>query len=86
MGNLEEELQKMYDSEIHVDIGWLWDDGIDVSIGNNELAGNVRTIAEVLPWLQEAIAKHLPASKYHAERMGGTFVPKWVEPYSAETQ
>jgi len=23
--SLEIELQKMYDSEIHVDIGWLWD-------------------------------------------------------------
>ena len=79
MGSLEEELQKMYDSEIHA-IGWLWDGGIDVSIGNDEVTGNVSTVAEVLPWLQEAIAKHIPESRYHVERMGGTFVSKWVEP------
>ena len=69
---LEEELQKIYDSEIHVDIGWLWHGGIDVSIGNGEFTGNVQTVAEVLPWLQETIAKHYPESKYNVERMGGT--------------
>ena len=79
MGTLEQELQKMYDSEIHVDIGWLWDGGIDVSIGNDEFTGNVQTVAEVLPWLQEAIAKHYPESKYHVERMGGEFKPIWVD-------
>jgi hypothetical protein len=72
MGKLETELQKMYDSEIHVDIGWLWDGGIDVSIGNDEVTGNVSTVTEVLPWLQDAIAKHYPESKYQVERMGGT--------------
>jgi hypothetical protein len=30
MANLEEELQKIYDSEIHLDIGWLWPGGIDI--------------------------------------------------------
>jgi hypothetical protein len=80
MGTLEEELQKMYDSEIHVDIGWLWDGGIDVTIGNNEHTGNVQRVAEVLPWLQEAIARYLPESKYHVERLGGTWTSKWVEP------
>jgi len=78
--SLEEELQKMYDSEIHVDIGWLWDGGIYLSIGNDEVTGNVATVAEVLPWLQDAIAKHLPDSKYNVERMGGKFEPVWVEP------
>jgi hypothetical protein len=72
MGTLEQELQEIYDSEIHVDIGWLWDGGIDVSIGNDEITGNVQTVAEVLPWLQEAIAKHYPDSKYNVERKGGT--------------
>jgi hypothetical protein len=79
MGTLETELQKIYDSEIHVDIGWLWDGGIDVSIGN-DVRGNVITIAEVLPWLQDAIAKHYPQSKYHVERMGEELKPTWVEP------
>ena len=63
---------RRYDSEIHVDIGWLWDGGIDVSIGNGEFTGNVQTVAEVLPWLQETIAKHFPDSKYNVERNGGT--------------
>ena len=80
MGTLEEELQRIYDSEIHVDIGWLWDGGIDVSIGNDEVTGHVRTVAEVLPWLQEAIAKHYPDSKYNVERIGGTWKPTWVDP------
>jgi hypothetical protein len=44
MGSLEEELQKIYDSEIHVDIGWLWDGGIDVSIGNDEVTRHVRML------------------------------------------
>jgi hypothetical protein len=79
MGTLEAELQKMYDSEIHVEIGWLWDGGIDVRIGNDEVTGNVGTVAEVLPWLQEAIAKHYPESRYNVERMGGTWVEKWVD-------
>jgi len=43
------------------------------------VTGHVNTIAEVLPWLQDAIAKHYPDSQYHVERMGGTFEPKWVE-------
>jgi hypothetical protein len=80
MGTLEEELQKMYDSAIHVNIGWLWDGGIDVSIGNDEFKGNVETVAEVLPWLQAAIAKHYPDSRYNVERKGGTWKPTWVEP------
>jgi hypothetical protein len=78
MASLEQELQKMYDSEIHVDIGWLWDGGINLSIGNDEANGNVKTVAEVLPWLEEAIARKLPESKYNVERMGGTFQPVWV--------
>jgi hypothetical protein len=55
-----------------VDIGWLWDCGIDVSVGNDEITGHVQTVVEVLPWLQETIAKHYPDSKYNVERKGGT--------------
>ena len=49
----------MYDSEIHVDIGWLWDGGIDVSIGNDEVKGHVEKVAEVLPWLASGHCKAL---------------------------
>ena len=80
MDSLETELQKMYDSEIHVDIGWLWDGGIDVSIGNDEVTGNVRTVAEILPWLQTAIAKPYPDSQYNVERLGLEWQPVWIDP------
>ena len=73
MDILQEELQKMYDSRIYVAIGWLWEDGIDVSIGNDAVTGKVRTVAEVLPWLQAAIAKHYPDSKYNVERTKAGF-------------
>jgi hypothetical protein len=80
MDSLETELQKIYDSEIHVDIGWLWDGGIDVSIGNDEVTGNVRTVADILPWLQKEIATHYPDCKYNVERMGMEWKPTWVDP------
>jgi hypothetical protein len=30
-----EVLQKIYDSEIHFSIGWLWDGGVDYTIGED---------------------------------------------------
>jgi hypothetical protein len=43
------ELQKIYDSEINIDIGWFWDGGITVRLGdqmNRYLAEeNVNTVA-----------------------------------------
>jgi hypothetical protein len=54
------ELQKIYDSEINIEIGWFWDGGIDVRLGdkmNGYLAEeNVSSVADILPWLREAIA------------------------------
>ena len=84
METLEDELQKIYDSEINVSISSLWDAGFDVKLGD-EMNGfpeetQVRTVADILPWLQQAIAKHFPESQYHIERMGGTFTPKFVDP------
>ena len=71
MATLEEELQKMYDSEIHVDIGWLWDGGIDLSIGNDEVTGHVENVAEVLPWIStnHSHGKRPPSSEW-TERAG----------------
>ena len=58
--DLAVELQKIYDSEINVRIGWFWDGGIEIRLGddmNGYLAEEtVRTVAEIVPWLQEAIA------------------------------
>jgi hypothetical protein len=66
--DLAAELQRIYDSEINVEIGWFWDGGIDVRLGdkmNGYLAEeNVRCVAEILPWLQEAIAHFYPTSTY----------------------
>ena len=81
MDSLERELQKMYDSEINVDIGWIWDGGIDVSIGREEaVTGKVKTVAELLLWLQTAISRRYPESKYNVERLGGEFNDVWVDP------
>ena len=70
MADLATELQKIYDSEINIRIGWLWDGGIEVRLGddmNGYLAEEtVRTVAEIVPWLQEAIAHFFPESTYAA--------------------
>src|SRR5215471_14266307 len=67
------ELQRIYDSEINIEIGWFWDGGIDVRLGdkmNGYLAEeNVGSAAEILPWLQEAIAHFFPSSVY-AQSLG----------------
>lgn len=53
VGFLATELQKIYDSEINIAIGWLWDGGITVRLGdevNGYLADEaVPTIADVSP-------------------------------------
>jgi len=62
------ELQKIYDSEINVEIAWFWDGGIDVRLGdkmNGYLAEqSVKAASEIVPWLQEAIAHFYPSSEY----------------------
>ena len=66
--DLAVELQKIYDSEINIEIGWFWDCGIEVRLGdkmNGYLAEEILTsTAEILPWLQEAVAHFYPASTY----------------------
>jgi len=61
-------LQKIYDSEINIEVLWLWDGGIDVRLDdrmNGYLAEeNVRSVADVVAWLQEAIAHFYPSSTY----------------------
>jgi len=84
MGILEQELQKIDESEINLSISWMLDAGFDLKLGD-ELGGfvaegQVRSLGDVLPWFQEAIAKHYPTTRYHVARMGGTFTPEFVEP------
>ena len=66
--DLAAELQKIYDSEINIEIGWFWDGGITLRLGdqmNGYLAEeNVSSVAEILPWFQEAIAYFYPSSTY----------------------
>jgi predicted RNA-binding Zn-ribbon protein involved in translation (DUF1610 family) len=68
--DLAVELQKIYDSEINIEIGWVWDAGINVRLGdrvNGYLAEeNVKSVSDILPWLQEAIAHFYPESRYAA--------------------
>src|SRR5689334_22677694 len=68
--DLATELQKIYDSEINLEIGWLWDGGIEVRLGdrmNGYLAEeNLKSVADIVPWLQEAIAHFYPQSEYAA--------------------
>jgi hypothetical protein len=66
--DLAVELQKIYDSEINLRISWFWDGGIEIRQGddlNGYLAEEtVRKVAEIVPWLQEAIAHFYPSSSY----------------------
>jgi hypothetical protein len=64
------ELQRICNSEVNVRIGWFWDCGIEVRLGD-EMNGflaeeTVRSVSEILPWLQEAIAHFYPTSIYAA--------------------
>lgn len=66
--DLAGELQKIYDSEINAKIGWFWDGGIEIGLGD-EMNGymaeeTVKSIGEIIPWLQEAIAHFYPGSSY----------------------
>jgi hypothetical protein len=79
-GELQNELQKIYDSEINIEISWLDDGPIAVKLGN-EFYGfcaqvNVRKISEVLLWLEQAIHERFFMSKYDVERRGGKFTPE----------
>ena len=71
--DLAAELQRIYDSEINVEISWLWDGGIEVKLGdsmNGFVAETlVATISDVVPWLKEAINSHFPRSKYNLDRL-----------------
>jgi hypothetical protein len=82
-GALQIELQKIYDSEINMEISWIAGP-IHVKLGN-EFYGfgeesTVSSMASVLPWLQREIHRYHPESKYDVERLGGKWEPKWFGP------
>ena len=79
---LEQELQKIYDSEINVTLR-TGDKDLFVALGNDftgfSAEGNLVRVADVIPWFQNAIHEHYPSSKYDVERLGGTFTPEMAE-------
>lgn len=65
-------LQQIYDSEIHFSLGWMWDGGIDYSIGRDlaylhdgEVSSTeAKTLAEAMPLIADEIAKEYPGSTF----------------------
>jgi len=63
-----------------------------VKLGNEfygfDEESSVSTVAGVLPWLQRAIHRRYPESKYDVERLGGKWKPKWFGPkdYTGEAE
>jgi len=68
MGTLEEELQRIHDAGIGVSITWLSDGRVDLRLVHKSGAvaaeGNVKEVANVLPWLETAIKWHFPKATY----------------------
>jgi hypothetical protein len=60
--------EAIYDSEINAEIRWFWDGGFTVRLGdqmNGFLAEeDENSVAEIRPWLQEAIVRFYPDSDY----------------------
>jgi hypothetical protein len=73
---LENELQKIYDSEIHLTIR-TGGERILVALGTDftglERKGYVDEASDILPRLQSLIHESAPISKYDVERLGGRF-------------
>ena len=71
-------LQKIYDSEIHIAFGWMWDGGVDYTIGKDLSylhdgkvdSTEITNIEEAICQIAEETAKEYP---------GSTFAKWWVE-------
>lgn len=66
---MEQELQKIYDSEINVQITSLWDAEwrVAVMVGNEWKSPSkydICSLSEVITCLQDAIKEYLPESEY----------------------
>ena len=72
--NVEAILDDLYASEINVSISWLWDDGIDVKLGDPlngyDAEGKVTTIAEAAIWLRDQACQHYPDSGFARKHCG----------------
>jgi len=58
--------KKIYDSQINVSIGWLWDGGINMRLGDEVISfvaeETLSSTAGIGPWLQQTIAHFSPDS------------------------
>jgi len=65
-------LQKIYDSEIHLSLGWIWDGGVDYTIGkdllylhDDEVNSTGKTdISEAVRQIADEVAKEYPDSVF----------------------
>ena len=64
MGTLEQELQKIYDSEINSSISWMWDAGFDLKLGDEfggfVEEGQVRSVAAYFPGSKKQSRNAIP--------------------------
>ena len=69
--SVQEILQKIFDSEIHLSVGWMWDGGVDYKIG--DLAGFIKTdvnstgnrnIRDAIIEIAVIVAKEHPRSEF----------------------
>ena len=72
---LEPILADLYNSEINASISWLWDGGIDVSLGddlNGFVTGDqVATLAQAAEWLRASAVEHYPDSEFAKKHARG---------------
>jgi hypothetical protein len=68
MGTLEQELQKIHDAGLGVSVTWLCDWRVELRLihkyGAVAAEGNVKEVADILPWLEGAIKRHFPKANY----------------------
>ena len=68
MSDFEEVLINLYASAINVSISWIWDDDIDVKLGDplngylNE--GKVGTVTEIADCLRDQAVRHYLSSEF----------------------
>lgn len=76
-------LQRLYDSEINVEITWMWDGGVEVSLFNrytaaNETPNNTYTadnVAQGIHWLAKRAFQVYPNSAFSRWWCAANYVP-----------
>lgn len=67
-----EVLQKIYDAEIHIAFGWMWDGGVDYTIGKDLSylhdgkvdSTEITNIEEAIQQIADEVAKEYPDSTF----------------------